>query len=76
MNVIPARAPRRECIVRAMKSHVFETSQWVPTPVGATFDSFADAANLEAITPSFLHFRILTPQPIEMRQGTLLDYWL
>lgn len=59
-----------------MKTHVFEASQWVPTPVGPTFDFFADAANLEAITPSFLHFRILTPLPIEMRKGAQLDYWL
>lgn len=59
-----------------MKTHTFEASQWVPTPVGQTFDFFADAANLEAITPSFLNFRILTPLPIEMRKGAQIDYWL
>ncbi len=59
-----------------MVVHTFEASQWVPTAVASTFAFFADAANLEAITPSFLNFRIITPLPIPMRQGTLIDYWL
>lgn len=59
-----------------MKIHDFHTEIWLPLPPTKLFPFFAEAANLEAITPPWLHFRILTPAPIEMRQGTLIDYRL
>ena len=59
-----------------MHVHVFERMQWVPAGVTETFEYFADAANLQTITPPWLHFRILTPLPIAMREGTLIDYRL
>ncbi|MGI8622701.1 MAG: SRPBCC family protein [Solirubrobacteraceae bacterium] len=40
------------------------------------FGFFADAGNLEAITPPWLHFEIVTPHPVEMGRGTLLEYAL
>ena len=52
------------------------TELWVPQPVEQTFEFFADASNLEAITPPWLRFRIVTSQPVEMAQGTLIDYSL
>ncbi|MCY4158153.1 MAG: SRPBCC family protein [Bacteroidetes bacterium] len=55
---------------------ILSTSQWIPLPLEATFAFFSDARNLERITPPFLSFRIVTPTPIEMQPGTLIDYQL
>lgn len=65
-----------EGLTRQDGDFVFSTSQWVPTPVGEVFAFFADAMNLERITPTFLRFRIVTPTPIQMRAGAVIDYRL
>jgi ligand-binding SRPBCC domain-containing protein len=54
------RVLERELVVKESRSKVFEF--------------FADAANLEQMTPSAIKFRMLTPRPIEMKRGTLIDY--
>lgn len=59
-----------------MKVHVLEREQWIPAPLGAVFEFFSDAGNLEAITPPWLRFRILTPRPIAMRVDARIDYRL
>ena len=55
---------------------IFTASQWLPTPLEETFAFFAEARNLERITPPFLSFRIVTPGLIEMYPGALIDYQL
>lgn len=59
-----------------MKIHEFKTEQWLPRSRVEVFPFFADARNLEAITPPWLNFVILTPGEIPMRPGALIDYRL
>jgi ligand-binding SRPBCC domain-containing protein len=56
--------------------HRLVREQWLDRPIDEVFEFFADAGNLEAITPPWLRFRILTPRPIPMASGTLIDYTL
>ena len=58
------------------RDRIFVASQWVPCPLGRTFEFFSAAHNLERIIPPLVGFRILTPAPIEMRKGTQIDYRL
>ena len=53
--------------------HVLRTEQVLPGTPDEVFPFFADAGDLEAITPAWLGFRIVTPRPIEMRVGTLIE---
>jgi ligand-binding SRPBCC domain-containing protein len=70
-------APRIE-ITRAPDGAGFklESSQFLPQPRDRVFDFFADAFQLETLTPSWLEFSVLTPSPIEINQGTTIDYRL
>jgi ligand-binding SRPBCC domain-containing protein len=54
----------------------FSSSVRLEAPPDAVFPFFADARNLEALTPPWLRFEVLTPSPIEMRAGALIDYRL
>lgn len=56
--------------------YILTASMKVDLPIQPVFDFFSNAMNLEAITPPWLHFSVLTPHPIEMREGLLLDYRL
>jgi len=48
----------------------------VPRPLAEVFPFFADARNLEELTPPWLSFNVLTPEPIPMAVGTTIDYRL
>jgi ligand-binding SRPBCC domain-containing protein len=59
-----------------MYTYVLEQEQIIPRSRAETFAFFCDAFNLERITPPFLKFRIVSPVPIKMGEGTLIDYAL
>jgi ligand-binding SRPBCC domain-containing protein len=59
-----------------MAIHILEREQLLSRPPQALFPFFGDARNLEAITPPWLGFRVVTPEPIEMGAGTLIEYLL
>ncbi|REJ76383.1 MAG: CDP-paratose 2-epimerase [Acidobacteria bacterium] len=59
-----------------MAEHILRTEQTIDRPIEETFEFFADAGNLERITPPELNFKIITPQPIDIQKGTIIDYRL
>ena len=59
-----------------MRIHVLRREQRLEGSPSEVFPFFADARNLEAITPPLLRFRVITPDPVEMRVGTFLQYRL
>ncbi len=57
-----------------MNERLFRDELLLPRPLAEIFPFFAEARNLEKITPPWLQFEVLTPDPIAMRPGTLIDY--
>jgi ligand-binding SRPBCC domain-containing protein len=62
--------------IRTAVVHVLERDQLIPREREEVFAFFSDAFNLEAITPPWLGFRVVTPGPVEMSAGTLIEYRL
>ena len=59
-----------------MSEHILERTQIIENPLTEVFEFFADAGNLERITPPELNFKIITPPPIDIKKGALIDYQL
>ena len=57
-----------------MKIYHLKREQFVKHSRDEVFEFFGKADNLERITPSSLGFNLLTPAPIRMHTGTLIDY--
>lgn len=57
-----------------MKEFTLQTELWLPHPRDEIFSFFAEARNLETITPPWLKCEVLTPAPMGMRPGALIDY--
>jgi ligand-binding SRPBCC domain-containing protein len=53
-----------------------ETELWLPQPRSKVFPFFADAHNLEILTPPWLHFEVVSPGPLQMKVGLRIDYRL
>lgn len=49
---------------------------YLPAPRDQVFRFFSDVTQLEALTPAWLRFSVTTPTPIELREGSIIDYKL
>jgi len=57
-----------------MKLYKINRQQLISRPLEETFSFFSRPENLALITPASLKFQMLTPSPIEMKEGTVIDY--
>ena len=60
--------------LRQPKIYFFSKEQFVPSDMETVFEFFSRPENLEKITPSSMGFNIITPKPIEMKDGAIIDY--
>ena len=59
-----------------VSQHTIRREIWLPRPRAEVFAFFSEARNLEQITPPLLRFHVVTPEPIQMGEGTLIEYKL
>ena len=80
VQLSPGPSERRDSITiepaRSTGGFQLVAAQFLPQRREHVFEFFADAFQLETLTPGWLHFSILTPPPIRMAAGTVIDYWL
>lgn len=80
-NVVTADRPKSDLVEMSRSAdvrggHVLRASIFLQRSIDEVFSFFSDAHNLQRITPPKLDFTILTPAPIDMHAGTLIDYKL
>ncbi len=54
--------------------HILTKTTVINKPLSEVFEFFSNAENLNKITPPDMQFKILTPLPIIIKKGTLIDY--
>ena len=59
-----------------MPPFTLDFEHWLPRQPEEVFDFYANAFNLEKLTPPWLRFEVVTPAPITMRAGVEIDYRL
>ena len=59
-----------------MKIYRLKSKQIINENIDQVFDFFSKPENLPVITPGKMKFKIITPKPIEMKEGALIDYTL
>lgn len=57
-----------------MRVYHLTAEQLVFRPAERVFSFFAQPENLALLTPESLDFRLLTPTPVTMERGTIIDY--
>ena len=57
-----------------MTVYTLKRRQHIKRPLDEVFAFFSRPENLELLTPRHLRFQMLTPSPIQMKEGALIDY--
>jgi ligand-binding SRPBCC domain-containing protein len=53
-----------------------DAEMWLPLPQEGVFAFFSDIENLHRLTPPWVHFETLTPRPIVLRAGLVVEHRL
>jgi uncharacterized protein len=70
----PAVLPKSDYLRARPPRYVLSTETRLERPLEDVFSFFSDASNLSRITPPDMGFTVLTPQPINLHAGAVIDY--